>query len=70
MRGQNALQPEIVPISHTTTRIHKGGLFQIHGLFKSMVWNKREISVSRPSARSLLDVSYCTRWITLISRLF
>ena len=26
-------------------QIHKGGLFQIHGLFKSMDWSKRELSL-------------------------
>ena len=47
-------------------RINKGGLFQIHGLLKSMDWNRREISVSCLCARSKLDLSYCT----LGSRLF
>ena len=28
-------------------QIHKGGLFHIHGLFKSMDWNKRVLSCAR-----------------------
>ena len=38
-------------------QIHKGGLFQTCGLFKSMDYNKREISVSCPCARQRLQLS-------------
>ena len=46
------------------------GAMYIHGLFKYVDWNKREISASCYCAQSLFDVSYCMRWITLIPRLF
>ena len=31
------------PDLNILAQIHKGGLFKIHGLFKFMDWNKREI---------------------------
>ena len=56
-------------LMHTMARILDGWLSSINWLFKSVDYNKREISASCYCAQSLLDVSYCTRWITLISRL-
>ena len=53
----------------TMARILDGWLSSINWLFKSVDYNKREISASCYCAQSFLDVSYCTRWITLISRL-
>ena len=53
----------------TWARILDGWLSSINWLFKSVDYNKREISASCYCVQSLLDVSYCTRWITLISRL-
>ena len=50
----------------TLARILEGLLSSINWLFKYVDYNKREISASCYCAQSLLDVSYCTRWITLI----
>ena len=56
-------------VGSTMAQILEGLLSSINWLFKSVDYNKRKISASCYWAQSLLDVSYCTRWITLISRL-
>ena len=53
----------------TMARILEGILSSINWLLKSVDYNKREISASCYWVQSLLDVSYCTCWITLTSRL-